>query len=133
VPFTRALGPNPMLDEFLAWSRPELVAKADCLTRGQGVYLGSTLSPEQWAAAIAATRDVIQRAIEIPARPNLAPSAHGPEALLPCQDYFGVDLFYFGNDFAGPVSRSHTRKIFNIGSGGKESPTLVVGSVTHVV
>jgi hypothetical protein len=42
-------------------------------------------------------------------------------------EYFGADVYYFGDRFAGLSSRAHTNPVFNMGAGGALRPVLVVG------
>jgi diaminobutyrate-2-oxoglutarate transaminase len=133
VPFTRALpsaeqhGPEAAeLLRLLEQGRHHFVLKADALTRGQGVHIGSQLTPEQWRQAIRSTAEhngVLQVCASTPRRDGYRLRGEGLERGT---DFYGVDLFYFGGSFAGPVSRSHSDMIFNVGNGGKESPTLVI-------
>lgn len=109
----------------LRGNRHRYVLKADAYTRGAGVYVGQQLTPTAWAEALRATaaaHGIAQECADIPRRVALDPEAAG----APLQEYWGVDLFYFGARFAGAVSRCHTDMVFNVGNGGKESPTLVV-------
>jgi hypothetical protein len=119
---------SPADDALLAelrGNRHRYVLKADAYTRGAGVYVGQQLPPTAWAEALRATaaaHGIAQECADIPRRVALDPEAAG----APLQEYWGVDLFYFGARFAGTVSRCHTDMVFNVGNGGKESPALVV-------
>jgi hypothetical protein len=133
VPFSRIL-PDPsrkdVAAEFLGLlehNRHHLVLKADALTRGQGVYIGSRLSAAEWRGALEATarnHGIVQVCVNTPRRQNY--SVCGEDVLEQVIDFFGIDLFYFDQDFAGVVSRSHCDMVFNVGNGGRESPTLVI-------
>lgn len=109
----------------LRGSRHRYVLKADAYTRGAGVYVGRQLTPAAWDEALRATaaaHGIAQECADTPRRVALDPEAAGE----PLQEYWGVDLFYFGARFAGAVSRCHTDMVFNVGNGGKESPALVL-------
>jgi hypothetical protein len=113
-----------IMAELLA-NRHRYVLKADASTRGAGIFVGRELGPQAWAAALDATvasHGIAQECADIPRRIALDPDAEGE----PLQEYWGVDLFYFGDRFGGTVSRCHTNMVFNVGNGGKESPALVV-------
>ncbi len=105
--------------------RHRYVLKADSSTRGAGIYIGSQFSAEDWTKAFAETAQVhgiIQECAATPQRPALG----GEMGEQTSFEFWGVDLFYLGADFAGPVSRSHTQMVFNVGNGGRESPVLVI-------
>jgi hypothetical protein len=111
---------EPQLLAALTADRERFVLKADMLTRGAGVALGKQLSGIEWENAIqstVATHGIAQGCVDTPRR-----AVPGAGQL---QEYFGIDLFFFGSAFAGAVSRSHTDLIFNLGNGGRESPVLV--------
>lgn len=106
-------------------SRHRFVLKADAYTRGAGVHVGKQLTGAAWAEAIESTiaaHGIAQRCADTPRRIALDPDAERELR----EEYWGVDLFYFGAQFAGAVSRSHGNMVFNIGNGGKESPVVVV-------
>lgn len=125
-PDALALGADDaLLLAELHGNRHHYVLKPDALTRGAGVHLGKQLAPEDWTRALrqaAADHGIAQECADTPRRIALDPDGGGE----PIQEYWGVDLFYFGAQFAGAVSRSHTNMVFNIGNGGRESPTLIV-------
>ena len=128
VPLSHVLAPwecgrgTVAQDALLASLRSErerYVLKADMLTRGEGIYLGRQQSELEWEHSIASTMEhhgIVQECVDTPRRgvPNEE------------DEYFGIDLFFFGGDFAGAVSRSHTDMVFNLGRGGRESPVLVL-------
>jgi hypothetical protein len=133
IPVSRILpdpGEDPRADDLLRLlehNRHHLVLKADALTRGQGVHIGSKLSADDWRTALRETahyNGIVQVCANTPRRENYAVRG---EVLEPITDFYGIDLFYFDDAFAGAVSRSHCDMVFNIGNGGKESPTLVIG------
>jgi hypothetical protein len=132
VPFTRLL--EDSVDESLVenslpiQARRSLVLKADRLTRGKGVFLGDTMGEGEWLRAPDTTRrnhGVIQAKCDLPSRTSLQDQGDG--SLSNVTEYYGVDVFYFGDDFAGLVSRSHTDQVFNVGNGGRESVVLIAG------
>jgi hypothetical protein len=134
VPVSRVLpedGQGPKAEQLLRLlehNRHHLVLKADSLTRGQGVYIGSKLSAADWRAALRETarnHGIVQVCVNTPRRETYG--LGGDEVLEPVTDFYGIDLFYFDDAFAGAVSRSHSDMVFNVGNGGKESPTLVIG------
>jgi diaminobutyrate-2-oxoglutarate transaminase len=136
IPWTRCLPrpddpagtPATLADRALTdlWlDRHRYVLKPDALTRGEGVHIGLERTPDEWLMAMIQTINdggVAQELAEIPTRYGLPP--HGRPAAE--RQYWGVDLMYFGPEFAGPVSRAHTGMIINVGAGGSESPTIVL-------
>jgi hypothetical protein len=42
------------------------------------------------------------------------------------QEFYGADWFFYGDTFSGCVSRAHVNKVFNVGNGGCEVPTIVL-------
>jgi diaminobutyrate-2-oxoglutarate transaminase len=139
IPYTALLslwsgqgGPNREALRIAARQKDEFVLKADALTRGQGVYLGNALSDAEWRNALAETKrnnGVMQKKIATPTKEGICVTPEN--TFFHTREYFGIDLFLFGDSFAGPVSRAHISPIFNIGSGGKESPTIVVRDTLH--
>ncbi|WP_299546832.1 hypothetical protein [uncultured Tateyamaria sp.] len=110
----------PALRAKAVADRAAWVLKEDATTRGIGVELGDAHGADDWAALLAdyAPRNgVIQRAVATPRR---ARSGNAGE------EFFGADWFFFGDSFAGCVSRAHVNKVFNVGNGGCEVPVLVV-------
>jgi len=138
VPYTRVLPENKtsattekFLYDLVLNNQERFVLKADSLTRGAGVYIGKNLNNLEWETAISntlSTHGVVQSRVETPSRVNVRLSDCTESSLQPFKDFFGIDLFYFGDRFVGPVSRSHSNLVFNVGNGGKESPTLVLQS-----
>jgi len=130
VPYTRLVEDAAAAGEghtsLLTGAKNSLVLKADLLTRGSGVYIGDGTSKNDWAKAVEDTRakhGVLQVKCDLPTRQALGVlDSTGAGA----SEYFGVDAFFFGSQFAGLVSRSHTNQVFNVGNGGKESPVLIV-------
>ncbi|HET7500795.1 MAG TPA: hypothetical protein VFK02_07325 [Kofleriaceae bacterium] len=125
IPARGEPGANKVLAR-LEQDREALVIKPDARTRGQGVYLGRTVPPDQWTARIDETRQhfgVAQRALHVPqaARVDLSDGT-----VRIAQEYFGADVYYFGDRFAGLSSRAHTHPVFNMGAGGTLRPVLVV-------
>jgi hypothetical protein len=105
--------------------RHRYVVKPDALTRGEGVHIGLERTPDEWLMAMVETINgsgIAQALVEIPKRYGL-PAGGG--AAPECQ-YWGVDLMFFGSEFAGPVSRARTEMVINVGAGGSESPTIVL-------
>ncbi|GLW33566.1 hypothetical protein [Actinoplanes regularis] len=130
VPYTRLVEDAVAASEghasLLTGAKNSLVLKADLLTRGSGVYIGDGTSRNDWAKAVADTRakhGVLQVKCDLPTRTALGVIDPSGAA---ASEYFGVDAFFFGSQFAGLVSRSHTNQVFNVGNGGKESPVLIV-------
>lgn len=135
VPFTRLLeeilGSGPIVDCLPLQAQHSFVLKADRLTRGNGVFLGDNLSETEWFGALETTRGhhgVIQAKCDLPLRKSLQFDAN--QELSEVTEFFGVDVFFFGGDFAGIVSRSHTDQVFNVGNGGRESVVLIANG-TH--
>jgi hypothetical protein len=105
--------------------RHRYVIKPDSLTRGEGVHIGPEQTPDGWLMAmIQAINDggIAQELVEIPTRYGVSPDG----GVAAERQYWGVDLMYFGPEFAGPVSRARTEMIINVGAGGSESPTIVL-------
>jgi hypothetical protein len=105
------------------------VLKADALTRGAGVIIGDQVSREVWLEAVEQTRKnhgVAQLKCHLPSRTGYQPDSTGKVTRM--AEFYGVDVFFFGAQFAGLVSRSHTNQVFNVGNGGRESPVLIVES-----
>ncbi len=118
-------GPERTLVVELHDNRHGYVLKADAYTRGAGIHVGRQLGAKDWVSALRSTvadHGIAQRCADTPRRIALDPDDGGELR----QEYWGVDLFYFGAQFAGAVSRSHTDIVFNVGNGGRESPVLVV-------
>jgi hypothetical protein len=127
IPYTRILPNDGPLLEALKANPGNFVLKADALTRGEGVFLGKILKEHDWHEAITKVQKahgVVQRTADIPIRNNFVSGKS--QNLQAYTDYYGIDLFYWGDSFAGAVSRSHSNMVFNVGSGGKESPTFVI-------
>lgn len=131
IPFTR------LVEDFLGSGAPDLslparerqafVLKADALTRGSGVVIGDQVSREAWLEALEHTRTnhgVAQLKCHLPSRTGFKADPAG--AITRVAEFYGVDVFYFGPQFAGLVSRSHTSQVFNVGAGGRESPVLII-------
>lgn len=98
------------------------VLKPDNLFRGDGVVIGRNVSDREWAAALEQTAEqhgVIQEFCEI--------SSLGLSDQEKQSDFFGLDLFLFGEKFAGVASRGHSQEVFNLGKGGYIVPTVTVG------
>ena len=111
----------------LAKKKTHYVIKADALTRGAGVYVGNITSEAEWKKALIdfeTGKSVLQEKVNLPLRQNYC--MIDKDTLQTQQEYYGIDLFYFGDAFAGAVSRSHINQVFNIGNGGKESPLLAI-------
>jgi hypothetical protein len=134
VPFTTLVtdwsrpGPSGRdLRQFLADNKDQFVLKADALTRGAGVTVGSSVDAEAWSRAIEETsrnNGVVQQKVATPQRRGLGLDQRGD--ICHPTEYYGIDLFLLGDEFAGAVSRCHSDIVFNIGNGGKESPVLIV-------
>jgi hypothetical protein len=115
--------------------RHDYVLKPNYESRGVGVLVGRYTSEATWLQALDAYRDsggVAQRAIDIETRlvREACPQTSG---LIDQIEFFGVDVFFFGADFAGLVGRSHTDPVINVGNGGREIPTLVVSDYLNTV
>lgn len=132
IPYTRLL--ETILESgetgraLLFRNRASFVLKADSLTRGAGVHIGEASSPAEWPAMIEIIRKlhgVAQLKCNLPSRTGVIASRN--DGIIDVREYYGIDVFMFGDDFAGLVSRAHTQQIFNIGSGGRESPLFIVG------
>lgn len=134
IPFTRVLPEEDTHDlaerhflSFVRNNRHQLVLKPDALTRGSGVFIGSNQSREEWVDSINATRignGVVQDCILIPFRDNYDISDNN--SLSECSEYYGVELYYLADKFSGIGSRCHSQKVFNVGSGGRISPVVIV-------
>lgn len=138
IPYTRLLPSQPcrnkddaMLYQLLMNHRHQFVVKADALTRGQGVFIGAETSFGQWKTTIESIKryhGICQSTCNTPLRTSMIPalaSDQSSEECVPVDEQYGIDLFYFDDQFSGAVSRCHTNKVFNVGAGGKESPTVV--------
>ncbi|HEU0287421.1 MAG TPA: hypothetical protein VFR22_10285 [Nocardioidaceae bacterium] len=138
IPWTRCL-PDPAAgaDGYATMRTTELpalwldrhryVLKPDALTRGEGIAVGANLTPDEWLMAIVrgiGEHGIAQELVAIPTRPGY----RGPDGEPAQRQYWGVDLMYYGAEFAGPVSRSHHQMVINVGAGGSESPTIVLGN-----
>lgn len=105
--------------------RHRYVLKPDALTRGQGIAVGTELTSGEWLMAIVRAigdHGIAQELVAIPTRHGCP----GQDGAPPERQYWGVDLMYYGAEFAGPVSRAHNRLVLNVGAGGSESPTVVL-------
>ena len=112
----------------VAMNRHHYVLKEDAATRGHGVIVGSDVSMAEWTSKLSdycITNGVSQSALTIPVRTSLQVSEE-TGSLTDIREYFGLDAFFYGEDFAGIVSRCHSSSVFNVGNGGKEVPTIVV-------
>lgn len=112
---------------FVRNSRHQLVLKPDALTRGEGVIIGSLQSRAEWADSVFATRSgngIVQDGVMIPYRDNYEIEGYG--GISACTEYYGVEFYYFADQFSGLGSRCHSKKVINVGSGGKISPVFVV-------
>ncbi len=133
IPRTRMLLGHPDSPSYseLVRNRTSYVAKADALTRGAGVYVGRLEDENTWGSALlqlARANAVIQDVIDIPTRE--AVHFEQQEQTFHAEtrrEYYGIDYFLYGADFGGVVSRCHSSMIFNVGSGGQEVPTFVLG------
>jgi hypothetical protein len=133
IPYTRILpglaepgAADTLFLRLVEHNRHSLVLKADALTRGQGVFIGSKLAQAEWKAALDATRrdhGIVQLCVNTPRRENYRLGAGAMESFT---DFYGIDLFFFDDAFSGAISRSHSEMILNVGHGGKMSPTLVI-------
>lgn len=134
IPYTRVLPPEDTCDlgerrllAFVRNNRHQLVLKPDALTRGSGVFVGGQQSRLEWAKSLVATRrdnGVVQDCILIPFRDNY--DMNDSVTLSACTEYYGVELFYLADQFSGIGSRCHSQKVFNVGSGGRISPVVIV-------
>ncbi len=108
--------------------RSNFVLKENYESRGVGILLGSNLDAKTWANHVrsyAQKSGVVQDMVIIPTRSKIGgfEQAKQPEADI---EFFGVDMFLFGNEPGGLVGRSHHSSVFNVGSGGMEVPTFSV-------
>ncbi len=129
VPQTSILEQHSIDDSAVIRDRHQYVLKADALTRGEGVFVGHAMSQDDWKQAVTQTirnNGVVQECLKTPHR--ITATLDDLQSLSVSKEYFGVDFFFFGEDFAGIVSRCSNSFVFNVGSGGKESPTIVVES-----
>lgn len=131
VPFTKLV--EDYLSEsvnnlnILSLEKNRFVLKADSLTRGSGVYIGDKTTLSDWKQKIQELRSfggIAQMKCPLPTRQSQIISEKGE--LVEIEEFFGLDLFMFGNKFAGVVSRCHTNQVFNVGNGGKEVPVLIL-------
>ncbi len=109
-------------------NRHKYVLKPDLLTRGEGICIGANLTADEWFMAIVrgiGDQGVVQELVAIPTRCGF----RGADVDKPERHYWGIELMYFGREFAGPVSRARNQMIINVGAGGAESPTLVFGQL----
>lgn len=134
IPYTRLLQPTDDINAeytcdihiLLRNQRCQFVLKADALTRGQGIFVGKNVSHDKWLNCIEDIKEkhgVLQLCCNTPSREA---SIINGDGVFPVDEYYGIDLFYFGKSFAGPVSRVHSDMVFNLGNGGKIAPTLVI-------
>lgn len=71
------------------------------------------------------TQDIFSKTMPMRNTLNIVKNSNS-YSLQTTKEYYSTDFFFFGNNFSGITSRSHTNMIFNVGNGGKISPTLVV-------
>ncbi|WP_299752491.1 hypothetical protein [uncultured Tateyamaria sp.] len=118
----------------LSENRHHWVLKQDAATRGEGVVVGAQTSLATWKERLTKYSNengVAQRAIDISKRISL--KAEDDSCILEAStEFYGTDMFFFGDDPAGLVSRCHSSSVFNVGNGGQEVPTLVVSQDQHV-
>ena len=123
----------PMLEQSgladnVVADRHDYVLKPNYESRGVGVLVGRYANETTWRQALEAygnSGGVVQKAIDIETRLVREASNHAG-ALMNQVEFFGVDVFFFGSNFAGVVGRSHTDPVINVGNGGSEIPTLMV-------
>ena len=116
----------------VATHRHEFVLKEDAATRGRGVIVGSDVTMTEWTSKMADycdTNGVSQSALQIPTRSSLQLDEETGD-FNNVREYYGSDAFFFGEEFAGLVSRCHSSSVFNVGNGGTEVPTIVVSPRT---
>lgn len=134
IPYTRVLpdenscnlGEQHLLS-FVRNNRHQLILKPDALTRGAGVFVGSQQTRAEWAESLVATRcenGIVQDSVMIPFRDNY--DLEDNTSLSASTEYYGVELYYFADRFSGLGSRCHSKKVINVGSGGRISPVFIV-------
>ena len=133
IPRTRMMigrSSSPTYSE-LAEDRHRLVVKADALTRGAGVHVGKLETSDSWGSALlnlARSNAIIQDVLDVPQREAVLFDSDEADAIGNLYtEYWGVDFFFYGEMFAGVVGRAHSSMIFNVGNGGMEVPTFVIG------
>lgn len=137
VPVTTSI---PMLEQSglssnVVTNRHDYVLKPNYESRGIGVLVGRHTNEATWIQALKAygiSGGVAQEAIDIETRLVREASTETGD-LINQVEFFGADVFFFGEDFAGVVGRSHTDPIINVGNGGREIPTLVVSGYLKTV
>lgn len=134
IPFTRLIedyADDASLSDSMPLRVPSaFVLKADALTRGSGVTIGSEVTEAQWTEALGETRrhnGVAQLKCSLPSRNAIHLLETGETKVV--EEFFGIDIFLYGTEFAGLVSRAHVNPVFNIGNGGRESPVLIIGGL----
>ncbi|CAN5212766.1 hypothetical protein BH10PSE19_BH10PSE19_13990 [soil metagenome] len=115
----------------LTFNRHKYVLKADSLTRGAGIYIGRDCTHEEWLKGIAETLDthgVVQNVLNSPTKLSLHPKDDNNAAseFICAKEYYGLDLFFFAENFAGGSSRASISPIFNVGNGGSKSPVVTI-------
>ena len=94
----------------VATNRHHYVLKEDAATRGHGVIVGSEVSMAEWTSKLSDycnSNGVSQSALRIPVRTSLQMNEE-TGVLTDIREYFGSDAFFFGEYFAGIVSRCHS-------------------------
>lgn len=132
IPYTRLIEDlirdAEVEDSLPGRARTAFVLKADSMTRGNGIFIGDNVAEDDWPEAVAFTRahfGIVQAKCDLPSRAGLRVNAGGE--VVEVTEFYGVDAFYLGDQYAGMVGRSHVNQLFNVGSGGSEAPVLVVG------
>ncbi len=118
---------NSVEESSVFYHRVKYVLKADSLTRGSGICIGERVDQNEWIKAIRSSRaqnSVVQVKCNLPSREVYG--LDSKNSLDSKIEYYGVDFFLFGDQFAGAVGRSHTQQIFNVGNGGCEVPVFIV-------
>lgn len=130
-PPTRTLGSRDLQRHPRHWLRGiparDLVLKPDALGMGEGVVVGRNCSPRELrrqAGRILRQNGIVQRFVPMPRRFGFQLQGE-PQPIV---ENYGFELFFWGSQFAGPVSRSSPQGIINVSKGGKESPVLVVAA-----
>lgn len=114
--------------DALKENRHQYVLKEDAATRGEGVVIGEQSDLEFWKSKVtkySQTNAIAQMVIDVPKRHVLNFDENSGSPLVE-KEYYGADCFFFGGEFAGAVSRCHSSKVFNVGNGGQEVPTIVL-------
>lgn len=114
------------LIEYSLENKNQLVLKVDNETRGSNIFIGKITDVDTWSKLIHDRKNInyiIQEYCEIP-QVNV-PIYNGENTEF-VDRKFGIDMFMFGGEFAGVVSRISEKDIINVGQGGYEQPVIEI-------